>query len=232
MTNEELSNEFDVLINSYFTVDNYGKGEGALEFNEYEKSVFLTKAQEQFIVSLYDGRSQEFGSFEETEEVRRFLSNLVRTTTISNKESGYTGISNNSYFYKLPEDLLFITYEEITVSSNNNCSNSTKRVVVPTTQDEYYRVANNPFRGPNNRRALRLDCTDNIVEIVSKDDIESYTVRYLSKPRPIILVTLPDNLTINHEYKETACELAEIVHRPILELAVKLALMSRSINTN
>lgn len=232
MTNEELSNEFDVLINSYFTVDNYGKGEGALEFNEYEKSVFLTKAQEQFIVSLYDGRSQEFGSFEETEEVRRFLSNLVRATTISNKESGYTGISNNSYFYKLPEDLLFITYEEVTVSSNNNCSNSTKRVVVPTTQDEYYRVTNNPFRGPNNRRALRLDCTDNIVEIVSKDDIESYTVRYLSKPRPIILVTLPDNLTINHEYKETACELAEIVHRPILELAVKLALMSRSINTN
>ena len=99
MTNEELSNEFDVLINSYFTVDNYGKGEGALEFNEYEKSVFLTKAQEQFIVSLYDGRSQEFGSFEETEEVRRFLSNLVKTTTISNKESGYSGISNNSYFY-------------------------------------------------------------------------------------------------------------------------------------
>ena len=232
MTNEALSNESDVLINSYFTADNYGKGEGALEFNEYEKSVFLTKAQEQFIVSLYDGRSQEFGSFEETEEVRRFLSNLVQTATISNTESGYSGISNNSYFYKLPEDLLFITYEEVAVSSNNNCSHSTKRIVVPITQDEYYRVINNPFRGPNNRRALRLDCTNNIVEIVSKDDIESYTVRYLSKPRPIILVTLPDNLTINHEYKETACELAEIVHRPILELAVKLALMSRSINTN
>ena len=50
MTNEELSNEFDVLINSYFTVDNYGKGEGALEFNEYEKSVFFFEFQRLFPV--------------------------------------------------------------------------------------------------------------------------------------------------------------------------------------
>lgn len=35
MTNEELSNEFDILINNI----NVG-----LEFDEYEKSMFLTKA--------------------------------------------------------------------------------------------------------------------------------------------------------------------------------------------
>lgn len=232
MTNEEFSNEFDVLINSYSKMESYGKGEGPLEFNEYEKSVFLTKAQEQFVVSLYDGRSQEFKAFEGTEEVRRFLSKLIKTMTITTQESGHTGISDNSYFYKLPEDLLFITYEEVKTPANNNCPNTSKRLVVPTTQDEYYRVVNNPFKGPNNRRVLRLDYSDNIIELVSDSNIESYTIRYLSKPNPIILATLPDNLTINHEYKETACELAEIVHRPILELAVKLALMSRSINTN
>ena len=38
MTTEEFSNEFDVLLNSYSS--------GGVEFNEYEKSIFLTKAQE------------------------------------------------------------------------------------------------------------------------------------------------------------------------------------------
>ena len=210
MTNEEFSNEFDVLINSYSKMESYGKGEGPLEFNEYEKSVFLTKAQEQFVVSLYDGRSQEFKAFEGTEEARRFLSKLIKTMTITTQESGHTGISDNSYFYKLPEDLLFITYEEVKIPTNNNCPNTSKRLVVPTTQDEYYRVVNNPFKGPNNRRVLRLDYSDNIIELVSDSNIESYTIRYLSKPNPIILATLPDDLTINNKYKETIRSRAQI----------------------
>ena len=42
MTLEELSNEFDVIVNSY---DN----SQSLVFNEYEKSIYLTKAQEYII---------------------------------------------------------------------------------------------------------------------------------------------------------------------------------------
>jgi len=37
MTIEEFSNQFDLLLNSY-------SKDGALVLNEYEKSVFLTKA--------------------------------------------------------------------------------------------------------------------------------------------------------------------------------------------
>ena len=47
MTNEEFSNEFDILINNI----NVG-----LEFDEYEKSVYLTKAQEEVVEGLYTGK--------------------------------------------------------------------------------------------------------------------------------------------------------------------------------
>ena len=47
MTTEEFSNEFDTLLNSYSVIGKFGKGENpsTIELDEYEKSVFLTKAQ-------------------------------------------------------------------------------------------------------------------------------------------------------------------------------------------
>lgn len=65
MTNEEFSNEFDTLINSNSTISLYGM-ELPLEFDEYEKSVFLTKAQEEIVEGLYTGKILG-DSFEDTE---------------------------------------------------------------------------------------------------------------------------------------------------------------------
>ena len=46
MTTEEFSNEFDVLINSYSRYKDFDNKEilDSIEFNEYEKSLFLTQA--------------------------------------------------------------------------------------------------------------------------------------------------------------------------------------------
>ena len=49
MTNEEFSNEFDALISSNAIAKPFGLGNTPLEFDEYEKSMFLTKAQETVI---------------------------------------------------------------------------------------------------------------------------------------------------------------------------------------
>ena len=75
MTTEEFSNEFDILLNSYDTQE-LGKVQGKLEFDEYEKSVFLTKAQEELVISIYDGKNLSGESFENTEEARRSLSSI------------------------------------------------------------------------------------------------------------------------------------------------------------
>lgn len=103
--------------------------------------------------------------------------------------------------------------------------------VIPTTQDEYHRIKGNPFRGPNSRRVLRLDVNESMVELISKQDIRSYLVRYLSRPTPIILLDLPDGLSINNIKTETECKLNPGIHRMILEVAVNLAIKSRVSST-
>ena len=59
MAREEFSNGFDVLVNSYKRFKDFDKQEllDSIEFNEYEKSLFLTKAQEELVISLYNGRN-------------------------------------------------------------------------------------------------------------------------------------------------------------------------------
>lgn len=233
MTTEEFSNEFDTLLNSYSDNPPYG-GEHRLliTLDEYEKSVFLTNAQEEIVIGMYNGKNPFRDSFERTEEIRRYLSDLIKTYTTTDKKVGYTGLSKSSVFFELPDDLWFITYEAVNLKDDGlGCMSSEDISVIPITQDEYHRIRKNPFRGTNERRALRLDLSGKVVEIVSKYNVESYLVRYLSRPAPIILTDLTDNLSINGISVKTECELNPVIHRAILERAVKLAIISRVPNT-
>lgn len=228
MTTLEFSNEFDVLINAFG--DSYDKNN--LAFDEYEKSIFLTKAQEEIIIDLYNGKNPFGDSFEKTEEIRRYLSDLIKTYTTTDKKVGYTGLSKSSVFFELPDDLWFITYESVNLKDDRlGCRSGENISVIPITQDEYHRIGKNPFRGANERKALRLDLSNKVVEIVSKYNVESYLVRYLSRPVPIILTNLADDLSINDISTKTECELNPVIHRAILERAVKLAIISKVPNT-
>lgn len=229
MTTEEFSNEFDTLLNSYSTIEAFGKTPSTVELDEYEKSVFLTKAQEEMVIDMYNGKNPFGDSFEKTEEIRRYLSTLIKTYTTTDKKVGYTGLSKSSVFFELPkDDLWFITYESVNLKDDGlGCMNGEDISVIPITQDEYHRIRKNPFRGTNERRALRLDLSGGVVEIVSKYNVESYLIRYLSRPAPIILTDLTENLSINGISVKTECELNPVIHRAILERAVKLAIISR-----
>lgn len=233
MTIEEFSNEFDTLLNSYATINQFGKVENpaTIELDEYEKSVFLTKAQEEIVIDLYSGKNPLGDSFEKTEEVRRYLSDLIKTYTTTDKKVGYVGLSKTSIFFELPEDLWFITYESAGLEDSRlGCMDSEEISVIPITQDDYFRISKNPFRGANKRRALRLDIGNGIVEIVSEYNIGRYLVRYVARPEPIVLTDLPDNLSINEVSTKTECKLNPVIHRAILEKAVQLALISKAPN--
>jgi len=76
--------------------------------------------------------------FENTEERRRYLSNLVREaslTPITTTNGNVLGMESNSKFFTLPEDLWFITYEAIKVSNtcNKDCAYTNFLEVVPIT---------------------------------------------------------------------------------------------------
>ena len=225
-TVEEWSLEFDLLYNNI-------SSDKAPGLEEYEKSVFLTRAQENIVVSLYKGILGD--PFESTEETTDYLDVLVKQADCSladPTDARLFRILADSVLYKLPEDLLFRTWEGCTVE--NDCG-EVSVPVIPITQDEYWRTQRNPFRSANSRKVLRLSYTvdksseDTVIdnqsysELISAYPVIKYTVRYLSRPTPIILTSLPDGLSLTGETEPMTCKLDEALHQTILAEAVRMA---------
>jgi hypothetical protein len=125
--------------------------------------------------------------------------------------------------------LYYIVYEQVQYADKSlGCYDGSTAKVVPITHDEYSRVKDNPFRGPTKYRAIRLDCGQNVVEIISKYNTGKYLIRYIEKPEPIILIDLPDGLEISNHSKKNECKLNPNLHYTILTLAVTLAQASRA----
>jgi hypothetical protein len=227
MNVQEFSNTFDTLLQPYITKDVNGN-QNNLAFDEYEKSIFLTKAQEQIVLELYQ-------ELEQSEEVRKYLSNLIKTDNYAPVgEQDETLINNNFKSYKvdISNDILFMIYEQCTLSDKNNCINNKIVSVVPTIHDDLDKVLKNPFKSPNSRKVIRLDF-DNKIELISKYNISNYKVRYLKKPNPIILVALEDNLSINNgDTKVSNGETNPILHERIVQRAVQLAVQSKVKSNN
>lgn len=227
MNVQEFSNSFDTLLQPYIAKESFSE-QNNLAFDEYEKSIFLTKAQEQIVLELYQ-------ELEQSEEVRKYLSNLIRTDNyVPVGEQDETLINNNfkSYKVNISNDILFMIYEQCTLSDENNCINNKIVSVVPTIHDDLDKVLKNPFKSPNSRKVIRLDF-DNKIELISKYNISNYKVRYLKKPNPIILITLEDNLSINNGDTEVSNgETNPILHERIVQRAVQLAVQSKVKSNN
>lgn len=222
MTAQEFSNEFDILYNNIMS--NQAPG-----LDEYEKSVFLTQAQENVVKSYYEGNSTGLGPFENTEVDRRELSNLIKTTSIETSDTISTQFGNGKA-YTLPSEAMYIIQEYYIVPNENPIN------VVPVTYDEIQKVKNNPFRGPSKNRILRLDYGENKVILIVDNNLAEtyaesspdYVVSYIKRPYPIILTDLSgSNLSINDKTSpldnNNPCELSSSIHRLILTQAVALA---------
>ena len=132
MTLEEFSNGFDVLVSSYRRFKDFDRKEelDSIEFNEYEKSFFLTKAQEELVLSLYNGKNSSGDSFESSEEMRRHLGSLVGEAylepTIESEET--------KKVFELPSELWFIVFERALID-DGKCG-VTNMDVYPVKHDE------------------------------------------------------------------------------------------------
>ncbi len=253
MTVNEFSNEFDLLY------DNASMSAPGLDL--YEKSVFLTQAQEVMVKEAYSGMTASGVSFEGSEKRRRQLSELVRDykkytqlnlegTTAGTRRGEasdpYTGedrLVSNSQMFQLPNDLMYILHETVTISDPNDPSLNQKIIdVVPITHDEYNVKKNNPFQKPNRRKAWRLDLfmegANMKVEIIAINIIDIYHCRYIKVPTPIILTNFesePDltglNLTIGGSNISSTSELNPEIHRDILLRAVDFAVLAARENS-
>lgn len=112
-------------------------------------------------------------------------------------------------------------------------------VVVPINYKEYDREMSKPYAQPLKKQAWRLfqnqDAGFDInTEIIPKHTIPTndlskliYRIRYIRRPQPIILETLPNNLEIDGQSVASSCELNPIIHMDILNKAVELAIATR-----
>ena len=225
MNVQEFSNSFDTLLQPYITKESFSE-QNNLAFDEYEKSIFLTKAQEQIVLELYQ-------ELEQSEEIRKYLSNLIKTDNyVPVGEQDETLINSNfkSYKVEISNDILFMIYEQCTLNDENNCINGRIVSVVPTIHDDLDKVLKNPFKSPNSRKVIRLDF-DNKIELISKYNVSNYKVRYLKKPNPIILVKLED-LNIDKKQEVSNGETNPILHERIVQRAVQLAVQSKVKSNN
>lgn len=216
MNTAEFSAEFDLLYNNIMS--NIAPG-----LTEYEKSVFLTQAQEQLIIEIYNGQYNG-DSFEQSEEVRTYLRTILKTLFLETASID-SEFPDSYHHYRVELDtngLWFIIFESARFAGEDACTKDRKVVVKPVPYDEYWAICRNPFKGPNDNRIIRIDRSKFELELVSDYPLDQYIVKYLSRPAPIVLEQL-EGITINGVDTQSECELPDVLHRSILERAVQLA---------
>ena len=217
MTLKEFSNEFDVLYNNIMS-------NAAPGLNEYEKSVFLTQAQEEFVIGIYAGRIQQYGSFEETQELKRYLDALIVSATLYPNTNSVLDQGNKAF--TVPNENLFTVYER---ARSGTSPNVVEYLINSITHDQYEYTKKNPFKGILSGRVLSLSKNSNEVELIPPNGVTltEYFIRYIKVPKPIILTDLTTiNATIKGISTATNCELHNSTHLPILKIAVQKAALA------
>lgn len=248
MNNEEFSNGFTTLLNSYGSIGLFGDQASHREIvlNEYEKSVFLTQAQDIIVKSYFDKTMSPNGQgFDDSSRRQADFSSLIKVTELSPSAPAGTLFDDRGILFKLPTTMdasssavLMIVQEKLIKES----ASGTKKqyVIKPISHEEYDRIMSQPYGKPLKKQAWRLFQNqstgfDLMSEIIPRDTLggnESwkYRIRFVKRPIPIILENLTDGLSIDGMTAETTCELNPILHMDILLKAVELAYTSRGGN--
>ena len=215
MTLTEMSNEFDILYNNIMS--NQAPG-----LDEYEKSLFLTKAQNELILEYFNPKGNKFQEgFDGSERRQIDFSSLVFTKTVDDPTTSYAAKRDNrSIVFSLQENTTpilliineFLRLHRDAVEAVPNVSPAIAAddkilTVVPISYIEYARVMMKPYKLPVKSQAWRLlnstaDTTNSntavpYAEILYNDSAyenydPSYVVTYVKRPDPIILINLAD----------------------------------------
>lgn len=148
MTTKEFSDQFDVLYNNI--TSNQAPG-----LDEYEKSVFLTKAQDEIVKNYFLPQSNpKQAGFDDNTKRQIDFSMLMRTvigTRVTSSINIHSG--NNTGYYAMPPDILLYINEILHVSRGGKINQLT---VIPIAFEEYNRLMSKPFKRPLKNQAWRL----------------------------------------------------------------------------
>jgi hypothetical protein len=201
--------------------------------NDYTISYWLTAAQEELVKNYLDPRSTRTQrSFEEVEKRRVKLQSLVKPATFTSSlaYNPTINIASNSVVFDTSGEKILEIKQEHLITDPSKCYGLTQLPVIPLSLDEYNEVVRNPFRKPSNYRAYRINTgaynpTINSIEILAPFTFISYVIRYIKRPRPIIVGDLSLlNVSLDGETAIQTSELDESMHREIVSKAVTRAL--------
>lgn len=222
---KELYDEFNLVYNNI--ASNQAPG-----LDNYEISVYLTKAQELMVDAFYH-------EFEHSEDMRRKLEPLVKTeklTAVTTVPTSNILYPEYTVVYEVPSDVRYIINEQARMSKlADKCIRGKVLEITPCLHDEVDSIIENPFKF-NFKRGLRLDVSYNnskLIELLIKDThIAYYQIRYIQHPKPIILTLNPDlpedstmsidNVAFTYTNSSNG-SLGNDVHRKLVEYAAKLA---------
>lgn len=206
MTVDEFKIEFDILYNNLAS-------NAAPPINDYEKSVFLTKAQEELVLEYIRPQTNSQGIGIDADPLRRSelkglmtrgkLSVLPSTNT---EDSLIFGTSSYTYSYEDKGSIIAVLSETaIFTKVVNGKTITVKKAVVTLSDNEITRVTSKIYSRPPKRQVWKIsdveydselaDGTYNPTSkctIIGDADLEGFTLSYISaswirKPKPIIL---------------------------------------------
>lgn len=229
MTIGEFSSEFDILYNNIMS----NKAPG---LDEYEKSVFLTKAQLELVFNSFNAKGNKYQEGVEDSAKRQIeFAEIIAEEGLTDPLSMY-GYDLRGLVYELPSDLLFLLNETFSWTVENTVKYYR---VTPISFPEYTRLMSKPYKAPLKGQVWRLlrdqgsasgpTVNSIVAEIIPhKSKTEGsdthYHIRYVRRPTPIILTDLSQmNVTIDGLDVPTECILNPLIHRQILDRAVELA---------
>lgn len=250
MTTQEFDTQFDVLFNNI--TSNQAPG-----LNPYEKSVMLTKAEMQLVHDYFNPRVDGAGGgFDGSPKRQIDFSSIIVTEELSDVGSPaqYQRIHPQSLIYKISQGGSGLSYSQMAILNEfvtvikviDGVSHYYNLPVIPLSAAEFQRVMLKPYKYPPKGMAWRVMNNGEYVEIISPmlaGNTVTYNIRYVRKPKPIILEPRMDTLMVSIDgigYGDgntytwtptnptgtstiTECELPEEMHQEILERAVTLA---------
>lgn len=257
MTNQEFSDTFTTLLNSYDTQSQFGEqaSKSEIVLDEYEKSVLLTQAQDIIVKSYFDKTLNQQGQgFDDSARRQVDFSSLIKVAELSEFQSSTaTPFDYRGILFEVPSEMLYMLNEQLLVYTlvENPLGGKPleKRkvfVIVPISFKEYDREMSKPYAQPLKKQAWRLlqdegsNDYDTVTELIPNENIQrvgdgthvgdvifTYKIRFIRRPQPIILEDLPNGLEIDGQSNTSECELNPILHMDILTKAVELALTTR-----
>ena len=237
-TVKEWSDAFDVLFNEVMS-------NASASLDEYDKSIFLTKGQEEVIKNYFNPKGNKYQEgFDDNAKRQSDFATLMKVATLD-ADTNYTKFDSRSTAYKFPSDFFIAVNEQYQVTGGSPAK-TYPYTIIPLSYTDYNRVMQKPYKYPPKSQVWRLitgkvTTSGNevpVVEIIGRYNPSgtlSYKLRYVRRPKPIILVdltTVDNNLSINGETGATPCELPEHIHEEILQRAVELAKAAYAVDQN